>query len=145
MKEIFEKINKKIIDDNIFDFEIYNLINYGDVTIIGSSDLGFYHEIELVFLGVSIIICSIRFFDDVTFRLATYEEKIQIKNNFESYDPEDIGYFTFCIEEKRVLQKVIKIHKNYIVAKDLKYNFDTVYHYKREKLEKGERIADWIK
>lgn len=99
-------------------------------------DLGYYHSVEIIFYEVSYIDCPTSF-DLHIFREATEEEKNELRKNKLFYCDEgiisciEIGYGNFT-------------EKHFIVAQSINYNFDTVFHYKRENLKAGERLADWL-
>lgn len=138
LNEFQNELSKTAIDD-------FYLINYDRNKIIfaGGFDYIYCHEVELNFMGVDFICCSNNFSANC-FRLASDEEISYLKKMANR----DFCFgLTFCMQmiTKAVNKEIISYgEKNYITAHDLKVNWGNVYHYKRDNLQPGEKIADWV-
>ncbi len=125
------KLQKAVNQTNLFEWQL-SQFNKESLKLIGSFNLSYYHSVEVVFYGVSYIECP-TYFQYPRFRLATNEENERLK-------VKDIEYeIAFCIEEEDLDLTY------YICARGFNLEFCTVYHYRRENLTNGERIADWVK
>lgn len=131
--KVLHDFQKRLEKTNIDEFRI---INHDGTNIIlaGSFDFCYYHEVEVMFLNVDFI-CSPSHFKANTFRLATNDEIISLNIFMNEFKRTGL---TFCMEDRSFGEK------SYIVALGLNINWGTVYYYKRENLQDGERIADWI-
>jgi hypothetical protein len=120
---------------NICDFEFLSYSNF-ELKIAGSFDFAYYHNVEIIFHGVSFVMCSTKF-HDATIRLATEDERSCLIENYKiDYMEED--EIVFCFERE-------KSENYFIVAEGFSYNFDIVLYYKKENLVEGQRLADWVK
>lgn len=128
MKSI-ENIKKFIKENNIWSFKIVKTENL-NLLLIGGNTLDGYHELEMYFKGVEYLACLTVFNAD-NLREATEDEKILIGKNYVN-----ISCPIFLCFEKFDA-------KYFIVADALEYKTGVVYHYQRESLEEGERIAEW--
>ena len=76
MDELVLEINKFLKSKDWFDFELDRYEN-GNLTILGSTDFSYYHEIEIVFEDVAFIQCpkvwSVNTIQDVIIK--SYEEE----------------------------------------------------------------------
>jgi hypothetical protein len=120
---------------NIYDFQFES---YNDFTLklIGSFDFAYYHNVEITFYGVSFVMCPTKFMD-ANIRLASSEEYDWfLKNNRINYMEDDDILFCFTIRESA---------KYFILAEKFDYIFEEVLYYKKDNLEKGQRIAEWVK
>lgn len=123
---------KELEKTNIDDFYIIEL-DYNNLTIAGTFDSCYYHEVELIFMQVEFLCCP-KHFTASNFRIATKEEKIEL----ERFSNQIGSGLTFCIEDKH------SGDKHFIVAHGFKANWGTVFYYKRENLQPDEKIADWF-
>jgi hypothetical protein len=113
-----EKLNEIAASATDFRLESYN----GEqLQIIGSFDLCYYHDVELIFSGVAFIRCAAEF---------TYPQ-------FTDAGFVPGGFRTLIHAEEGEFE---------IVARSLVVTFGKVFHYDRgDQLKPGERIADWVK
>ncbi|WDV44824.1 hypothetical protein PV797_15035 [Clostridiaceae bacterium M8S5] len=145
MKDILSSLQEDLESNNIFEFNILSLKEDGTLTIAGDFDLSYCHSVEIVFKKTTYISCPVCF-SDAFFRIATESEKEVLSSKLYGNWNELI----ICIEADKNLYDVDKnsydcSKKYFILAEEIEYKFGTVYYYKREKLEEGERIAEWIK
>lgn len=120
---------------NISDFSILGFDNNNTLTLAGSFDFSYYHDIEIMFKNVSFLSCPSSFFKANRFRLANEEEQKHILALSHGYSEG----FVICLEDTDFQ------HRFYLSAEDIDYVVGTVYYYKREQLLPHERIADWVK
>lgn len=101
-----------------------------------STDLDYYHTIEVVFHEV--LFSRLKH----TFKINVSKGLFQVVNEPElsSLHRENL------VEVGYQLYRLMDEDKNlyYIVADRISASFDTVYHYYNEELQLGERIASWI-
>jgi hypothetical protein len=138
MNEVLLKLQKSLEEKNILDFRFLKLTEDSTLSIIGSFDFGYYHDVENIFYGVTYISCP-TYFIDAIFRLATEAERYSIKEKL--FDGWDDFIICIAIDENLPGSNL----KHYIVAKEVRYIFEKVYYYKRGNLKEGERIAEWVK
>ena len=113
-----EEVNQLALGVSDFRLESYDGWR---LLVIGRFDLSYYHDIELVFSGVTFIRCPTSFdrprFIDAGFVPGGFRTMIQTEE----------GEFE-------------------IVAESLDATIGKVFHYDRgDQLQPGERIADWVK
>jgi hypothetical protein len=135
--ETVQKIDSIIRSNLWFDFHV---VKYdGQLILGGSTDLTYYHKLEIIFEEVFFFS---GFFQD--WKSNTKEEviklpdenlRIKLNQKFEI----ELGYQIFVM--------VTEDYENdiYIAAKKISFNTDTVYYYYRENLLENERLADFIK
>lgn len=137
--EKINAINAIVKKQSWYDFEVQDLKG-NNLTVIGSLDFSNNHTLEITFTDVFHMSLNTSWSSDTSEKvllLAEGEEarKINLKFRIEQgnflfrFIPEDFGEDTGF----------------YIAAKDLSFNTDTVYYYKKDDLKAGERIADWVK
>ena len=130
-----EAIQKEIDQRNIGDFRIIKYEQHDELTLAGSFDFCYYHDIEIIFKNVSFIACPGAVFQVNRFRLANEAEEGMLHKISHAYQ-EGV---TICLEDTDFE------HKFYLSASDIEYRVQTVYYYKKELLKPNERIADWVK
>jgi hypothetical protein len=134
-KSSLEELQSKLEYTNIEDFYIIDNDGY-KLTLAGSFDRGYYHEVEVLFHDVQFILCPCNGMIVNRFRPASEEEISQLgtfMNGYEKSGPVTCMEGTFTKE------------KYFIVAQQVTYEFGKVYYYKPEKLNPGERVAKWVK
>jgi len=135
-----DEINHILKTTNIWNFSIYSYdLNQSDsLTIVGSMDLGYYHELEIRFQQVSYISLP-TFFDEPLFRIATKEEISELRKLI-TIEPDEI---VICI----MTNAGFSFEKTpfYIVASNIEYTKGLVFYYERENLKENEKIAHWVK
>lgn len=117
----------EIPDFRLQSFDSVNLL------LIGSFDLAYYHQVEVLFHEVSYLACPTTF-SDASFRLATPEEVDSLSVALAEDDQ------AFAIECDGGQGEIVAL----IVAEHLSVLTGKVYHYEREDLSPGERVADWV-
>ncbi len=137
MNKTISDLQQKIEDEGIFQFRIAKVEPSGTVTIIGAFDLSYWHVMEIVIKETTYISCPVSF-DSARFRLATESEKQDLKPNLRT----EWNDLIICIVLDEDLNG--KPTKHYIFAEEIDFRIGTVYHYKKEDLKEGERIADWV-
>lgn len=137
MNTIINALQKEIQTNNIFEFRISKLKEDGTVIIVGCFDLSYHHSIEIIIKETTYISCPITF-SNARFRLATEAEKEHLKTNLVS----EWNDLIICI----ILDEdTDEPTKHFIFGEEIQYTIGNVYHYRRENLQDGERLADWIK
>lgn len=129
LKKFQEDLEKTNIDD--FYFIDHDGI---DIILAGSFDFCYYHDVEVKFLQVEFICCPNQIIAD-KFRIATKEEVLELHQYMRGYENNGL---VFCMEDTFTKDKY------YIVAHGIEVKWGTVYYYKRDNLQPGERIADWV-
>ncbi len=136
MNKKLSDLQKIIEDKGLFEYRIEKVEPSGTVTIIGGGyNFPYCHDIEIIIKEMTYISCPMSF-DNAVFRLATEAEKQSIKPNLRS----EWNNLIICIE----LDDIDRTIKHYIFAEEIDYKVGIVYHYKKDDLKEGERIADWI-
>jgi hypothetical protein len=133
-----DEINNFLKKEMWFDFEILGY-KKNDLTVIGSTDFSYYHNIEIHFKDVFLIHCHSEWKSDTSKSIieiiqGNTAKKINIENKIEQ------GYTLF----KLIPEDMYEDSFFYIAARDLEYNTDCVLYYKKEDLKDNERIADWV-
>jgi hypothetical protein len=118
---------------NTSDFELRGY-DGSRLLIIGSFDLAYYHEVEIEFEGVSYIELPTSF-NQPRLRVATAEESKRLR--FLDLSPPEKLY---VIESDADSDG----QSFYIAAERVRARRCLVYHYRRENLQEGEEIADWV-
>jgi hypothetical protein len=136
MKKKMNELQEKIKIRNICEFEILSYKDF-ELKIIGSFDFAYYHNVEINFHGVSFILCSTKF-RRAKIRFATGEERdLLLNEHIINYMEDDEILICFELNDGG--------DKYYILAEGFDYVFEEVLYYKKENLEEGQRIAEWVK
>jgi hypothetical protein len=134
--EKIKEINDFLKKEMWFDFE---LLDYSKncLTVVGSTDFSYFHNIEISFKDVFYISCNVEWRSDTSENIIEIEQgdearKINVANKIEQ------GYtlFKFIPEDNDSFF--------YISAKEVEYNTDCVFYYKKDNLKDNERIASWV-
>jgi hypothetical protein len=132
-----DRLNEIVKTTNTTDFRIqsYDSVN---LTLTGSFDFCYYHEVELIFGEVSYISLPSQFWNPFI-RMAIDAEIAGIRAIIAIDETESV----YCIEAETSasLEKL----PFYIVAESVSINEGLVFYYARENLKAGERIAPWVK
>lgn len=130
-RSVFEAVNQL----QLWDWQLGGLEG-GRLTILGSTDFSYYHKAEIVFHEVELICCP-TYFSDAHFRAASDEER---------------GRFAESREWESEMFAIVTDHGNgpdgtlyFVCAQRAECRIGTVYDYRRENLQPGERIASWVK
>ena len=123
---------------NINDFWIEKM-NSSNLILAGSFDHGYYHEIEITFTEVKYISCPGGIFNVSKFRSASEEERNKLIEQ-KVFGNEWLNPKCNVI----ILEDNIEETKYHIVFEEMSYKFETVFHYIRDNLKEGERIAEWV-
>ncbi|MFD1885532.1 hypothetical protein [Paenibacillus wenxiniae] len=130
-----EQLEQWRMEAGIEDFYVLRQTEQGRLVIAGSRDYSYYHNVELIFHEVQFMMLPAQIFTAERLRLATTEEVADL--NEMMYGHQQMGR-VFCLES------LFEGTRYYVVARQLEYNTDTVYYYKREPLGPGERIAEYL-
>lgn len=132
----------KQIDDYIrqhtwFDFHVWRYDGY-KLTLAGSTDLSYYHQLEITFKEVFF---ASTFFEEwhsdtekSVIELPDTELNRALNIKFEI----EQGYQIFVIKTDDYKNDI------YIASREIEFNTDTVYYYQRENLGENERLADFL-
>lgn len=129
--EQLQKLNAFVADTNVDQFEIAPG-QRGELILMGSDDLAYYHQVELVFASCSFVSLPWRF-DEPRFRPATPEERRRCPI------PPDEEDCVIAIETPDVDGVVFMV-----CAQDLWVTYGMSYHYRRANLAPGETVAPWV-
>jgi len=129
--------NQMISKQPWFDMEIIGF-DRGKLIIAGSIDFSYGHIMEVIFEDV--------FHATVNreWKTNTSTETLHIVDNLESSEIN----LLFQIEQGYTLFKIIFEDLSvpfYISAKNVDFNTDKVFYYKKDYLAENERIANWVK
>jgi len=137
-KSIVKQIGDYIRQNAWFDFHLWRY-DGRNLVISGSTDLSYYHKLEIIFTDVFF---ASSFFegwhcdtDKPVIEIPNTELNIELNIKFEI----EQGYQIFIIRTEDYKNDV------YVAAKEIEYNTDTVYYYQRENLGDNERLADFLK
>ncbi len=132
-----EKIDKHIRENAWFDFHVWRYDGRRFV-ISGSTDLMYYHKLEITFTKV--FFASI-FFEgwhantsEPVIGLPDKELTKELNMKFEIEE----GYQIFVLKTEDFQNDI------YVAAKEIDFNTDTVYYYRRQNLKENERVADFV-
>lgn len=132
IKDVLKNINS--ILPSLADGLQINNCDINILTLYGSFDFSYYHNLEIIFSEPSYISVPIVLHtEDLKVRMGNEDEQNIIKNQCDTIDNDDK---LFVFENN--------VNKYYLFAKDIKINKGLVYYYKRNELKPGERIADWL-
>ncbi|MDP4146396.1 MAG: hypothetical protein Q8936_18255 [Bacillota bacterium] len=136
MDEKMTELQKGLKMHNISEYQILSYNNF-ELKIAGSFDFAYYHNVEITFRGVTFIMCLTKI-SRAKIRMATNEERyLFLKEHNSDYMEDDEILVCFDIDNGG--------DKQYILAESFDFVFEDVFYYKRDKLEEGQRIADWVK
>lgn len=122
MKAVLEQLNSRLDETDVSDYFLDGLKDER-LVILGSYDLSYYHDVEIVFEEVRYICCPIRL-DSPRFRPADEaERRIALEKAGENADPDgDIHVISIDEEGSRKGQ-------HFIIASDVSFRFEKVLHY----------------
>jgi hypothetical protein len=132
-----DRLNQIVTSTNTVDFRIHSY-DSDNLTIIGSFDFSYYHEVEIVFSEVEYISLPADF-NEPLFRLGD-ENEVEAIAKLVALEEDDT---VFCIEAETTCS--IEKLSFYIVSRGISLREGMVYYYDRENLKEGERIATWVK
>ncbi|MGF7142438.1 hypothetical protein HNQ56_000856 [Anaerotaenia torta] len=127
-EKIMSDLQSKVENMNLNDFGIINYNGGGMLLLAGSFDFSYYHEIEVIFGGVSFICCPASNFSIDKIRIANEKEAVNLNK---MYDIDNSGYIVAIDDE-------LANTAYYIVCEEITYNIQTVKYYD----ELGQRIKD---
>ena len=113
---------------NIEDFYIINNDGF-NLTLAGSFDSCYYHEVEVIFSDVQFIFCPGTTFTVSKFRLAYNSEIDELSKYMNGYEKQGV---VICLEDEFVESKY------FIVANQVSVNWETVYYNDRQDLNSRE-------
>lgn len=117
-EEIISLIRRKSLEKNLNDFYIFSY-DRSRLIIAGSSDISYYHNLEVIFFNPLYI-------------EGETEWKCDLDNKVLSIGA--VGKeIIFYNDEGRIIFRV--------VSETIDVNFDTVFYYRRKNLKEGQRLA----
>jgi len=136
-KSVVNQIDDYIRQNTWFDFHLWRY-DGRNLVISGSTDLTYYHKLEIIFTDVFF---AFTFFQDwhsdtdkPVIEIPNPELNKQLNVKFEI----EQGYQIFIIRTEEYKNDI------YIASKKIEFNTDTVYYYQRENLDENERLADYL-
>ena len=122
MKTVLEQLNSRLDETAVSDYFLYELKDER-LVILGSHDLSYYHDVEIVFEEVRYICCPTRL-DSPRFRPADEAERlIALEKAGKRADPDgDIHVISIDEEGSRKGQ-------HFIIVSDVSFRFEKVLHY----------------
>lgn len=136
VSEIVHLIDSIIRKDVWLDFHVYKYDGH-NLIIAGSTDLCYYHQLEIVFEGVFFFHGFFSGWHSDTsqpvFVLPDNVDELNLQFEIEQ------GYTLFMFKAEDYKNNVI------VAAEKISFNTDTVFYYLRENLEPNQRIADFVK
>ncbi|NMO18569.1 hypothetical protein HPC49_33200 [Pyxidicoccus fallax] len=130
--DALRKLNAFVAETNVKDFGL-RWIQAGSLYVVGSEDLSYYHQVELVFEDFAHVNLP-REFSSPRLRLASAHEALAPAHL--RSDPE---LSTFVFETPDAPGGVF-----FVCACRLRIEYGMAYHYRRTPLQPGERIAPWV-
>jgi len=139
LKEIVNQIDAVIRRKRLwFDFHVYSY-DGRKLIIAGSEDLTYYHQLEVIFEGISFFS---GYFDEwhsdtskPVFILSSLDTESKLNLEYEIL----AGSHSFMFKTEDQITDVV------ITARKVSFNTDTVLYYFREDLKENERLADFVK
>ena len=125
-QNVVDEIRRNYRNNCWIDFEIY-LYSNGRLIIVGSSDLSYYHNFEIIINAPSYMS------GDTYWTCDPLDDFMKLKIINDNNDANIILEFY----SESILQFKL-------IAANISLNFDTVFYYKRENLSSAERLAYWI-
>jgi hypothetical protein len=128
---IVREIDSLIRQHLWFDFQVYRYEG-NSLSIVGSTDLTYYHSLEIIFKEVFFVSCFFQGWHSDTSKTvieiptAELEQKLNLKYEIES------GYQVFIIHPEDYENQIC------IVAKRIAYRTDTVTYYSKENIKEKE-------
>jgi len=131
--DLLEQFQSLSQEKEIRDFQLYSFRG-SRLIVTGSRDHAYYHQIELHLENTKYLSIPIEF-SNPEFRYADEDEYERIRRIVELENQDLIIHI-----EAETAAALDPLHF-YIVAQSMSINSDLVYHYERENLQEGERIA----
>lgn len=136
-KSVVKQIDDYIRQNAWFDFHLWRY-DGRNLVILGSTDLTYYHKLEIVFTDVFF---ASTFFEG--WKSDTNKSVIEIPNTELNRELNikfeiELGYQIFIIRTEDYKNDI------YVAAKGIEYNTDTVYYYQRDNLDDNERLVDYL-
>ncbi|MDF1661221.1 MAG: hypothetical protein P1V97_05590 [Planctomycetota bacterium] len=122
-------------DKDIREFQLYS-VEQNRLILTGSRDHAYYHQIELRFENTRYMSIPMEFSDPI-FRYGEEDDYERIRRIVELENQDLI------IHVEAETPAALEPQNFYIVAQTLTLDSDMVYHYQRENLVDGERLASW--
>lgn len=136
--DIVKEIDRRIREHDWFDFHVTSY-NGRVLEIVGSMDLSYYHQLEIIFEDV--FFASIffeRWHSDTKKPVIELQDSDLNKELNMRFEIEQ-GYQLFVIRTEDYENDI------YIAAKKISFNSDTVYYYDKADLKENERLAEFVK
>ncbi|MGF7142437.1 hypothetical protein HNQ56_000855 [Anaerotaenia torta] len=134
--KLISDLQSKLENMNLIDFYIIEFDRSGKLLLAGSFDFCYYHEIEVIFGGVSFVCCPTTNFSMDQIRIA---DKVEVDNLNQMYDIDNTGYIVAIDDET-----VNAVY--YIVCEEINYNIQTVKYYDDlGQIIRDNTISEWAK
>lgn len=132
-----KEIDNYIRKNKWFDFHLWRF-DGRKLIIAGSTDLTYYHKLEIIFIDVffasTFFECWQSDTENNVIELPEPSLNIELNSKYEI----EQGYQVFIIRTENYKNDI------YIAAKEIEFNTDTVYYYQRKNLKENERLADYL-
>lgn len=115
-------------NDCWLDFSVY-LYDKGRLIIVGSFDLSYYHQLEIIAENPSYVS------GEMTWHADLQSDFIQANNGLDITESKAIKKLDFYSDDQLAFS---------VVADKFSVNFDTVFYYHREPLGENQRLAHWL-
>jgi len=125
-QNIADEIKNHNWKESWLDFSIF-LYEKNRLVIVGSDDLSYYHNLEIIIetpsyiSGVMDWSCDL---DDDFIKVSNQDNISRPPLTLEFYSDNELKFK--------------------VISEKMSLNFDTVFYYKRDKLNTGERLAYWV-
>ncbi|GAB3841770.1 hypothetical protein [Hymenobacter jeollabukensis] len=131
------KIDAIIRSNAWFDFSV-DSYHHSNLTVVGSTDFSYYHQLEVTFHNVFFAACYFRDWkSDTTAPVFIIPAQVEAHRiNFQLQIEAGYDLFVFKVENSET--DVV------IAAETISYNTDTVLYYYRDDLQPGMRLADFV-
>lgn len=135
-KKLVEQIDSLIRQQPWFDFHVFHY-DGSKLIIAGSTDLDYYHKLEVVFEDVFFVSGHFNLWHSNTKApvFVLPENEAQLIRMFKI----EQGYQLFVFKTEEYSNDFV------VAAKTVSFNTDTVYYYNRTDLKENERIALFVK
>jgi hypothetical protein len=114
MEELLDQLNQRLQEIDISD---YYLDEFKDerLVLLGSFDLSYYHDVEIVFEGVQYICCP-TYVESPRFRIADEAEQKRALEHINGHIDLDEGNYIISIDGDDDLGLILKLEKHFDLA-----------------------------
>lgn len=114
---LLDEVNELVRNTNMVDFAVVSFVD-SKLLLVGSEDLAYYHQVEILFEGVSYVRLPV-LFSDPEFRVAGEEESDEIdlgrafqknENRYLIEAETGLGRTRYCVVAERlsIIQKLVQ-------------------------------------